>query len=70
MKVSIDKNAGAIYISFSTGKNIQVKAVPIDENIVIDYTKNGKLHGIEILNLNLFDLEQLKSLQYEDLTDK
>lgn len=65
MKVTIDKEANAAYVYLVdnyeqyTGK---VNSEPINENIIIDYTPEGKIFGIEILSLNILDLNNMKDI--------
>lgn len=60
MKIKIDKEAGAAYIYlYSEHEGENLRSEPIDENIVLDYTQDGKLFGIEILSLSILDLEKL-----------
>ena len=40
------------------------RTIPVDENINIDYDKNGKLIGIEILSLDILNLNDLKYIEY------
>ncbi|MDE1827634.1 MAG: DUF2283 domain-containing protein [Candidatus Micrarchaeota archaeon] len=50
MKISYDKQADAANIRFGKG-NYHISA-EIEEGIIVDYTKSGKIIGIEILNLS------------------
>jgi uncharacterized protein YuzE len=62
MKIKIDKDAGAAYIYLINNADAvskPVKSEPVNENIILDYSEDGKLFGIEILNLNLLDLTNL-----------
>ena len=76
MKIQIDKEAGAAYIYVVD--NYQdyignIKSDPINENITIDYTPEGKLFGIEILSLNILDLENMSDKVYvsvDEVTEK
>jgi uncharacterized protein YuzE len=72
MRIIVDKESSLIYISFVKKEDdypgIAANTVIVDENINIDYDKEGKLVGIEILALSILDLEQLKKVEY--LEDK
>ena len=50
MKIKFDPNADAIYIQFQDGKYEISKE--IEEDIIVDYTNEGKVIGIEILNIS------------------
>jgi len=51
--ISIDEEVHAIYIEFLKGRVHRTEEIKVDENckhnITFDYSKNGKLIGIEIL---------------------
>ncbi len=48
MKIRYDAKADALYIEFKKGKVAKTKH--IDEDVSIDYDKQGKVAGIEILS--------------------
>ena len=50
MKITFDKEADAVYIELSNGKFASNKK--IDENTIIDLDKDGKILGIELLNVS------------------
>jgi uncharacterized protein YuzE len=50
LKIKYDPNADAIYIQFQDGKYETSKE--IEEDIILDYTTEGKVLGIEILNIS------------------
>ena len=50
MKITIDKEADAVYIEFSSGKFASNKK--IDEDTIIDLDDKGNILGIEILNVS------------------
>ncbi|MFH1187200.1 MAG: DUF2283 domain-containing protein [Candidatus Levyibacteriota bacterium] len=52
MKFEYDKEADAAYICMEDSiANGQVqKTIELDDNIIVDFDKNGKLLGIEILS--------------------
>lgn len=49
MKITFDKEADAMYIEFSTEEFATNKK--IDDETIIDLDKNGKMIGIELLNV-------------------
>ena len=48
IKFEYDKEAGALYIKVGKGK--VVKTEPISSCSLVDYDKNGKIIGIEMIN--------------------
>jgi len=52
MKFEYDKEADAayIYLEDSIAKGEAEKTIELNDNIVVDFDKNGKLLGIEILS--------------------
>ena len=63
MKIKIDREADAAYIYVVDNYEDyigNIKSDPINENITLDYTPDGKLYGIEVLSLNILDLENMK----------
>lgn len=71
MKITIDKVANAAYLYFisdSEHKKSKLRTVPVDENIVIDYTEEGKLFGIEILSLEILNLENLQHIEFQRIS--
>lgn len=64
MKIEVDRESDAAYIYVVDNHEDyigNIKSDPINENITLDYTPDGKLFGIEILSLNVLDLENMKS---------
>lgn len=68
MEINIDKEAGALYISFFNIRDGEVeetveinnyndKGLEENSNVLIDYDKNGKLLGIEIISSEIKDIE-------------
>lgn len=70
MKIIVDKSADALYIYIEDKSQnvpgIVAKTVIADENVNVDYDKDGKLLGIEILSLNILNLENLKNIEYTE----
>lgn len=65
MRITIDKKADAAYVYLLDNYEEYVgdiKSDPINENIVVDYTPEGKIFGIEILSLNIMDLKNMKDI--------
>ena len=50
MKITFDKEADAVYIEFSSGEFASNKK--IDDDTIIDLDKEGKILGIELLNVS------------------
>ena len=50
MKIEYDKKADAIYIHFQQGE--YEVSEEIADGIIVDYTKDGKVIGIEILEVS------------------
>ena len=52
MKVEYDKEVDAeyIYLKNKIGKGEIEKTIALNDNIILDFNKEGKLVGIEILN--------------------
>ncbi len=52
MKIEYDKDvdAGYIYLVDEIKNGEAVKTIELDSNIILDFDKEGKLLGIEVLN--------------------
>ena len=52
MKIEYDKESDAAYIYLveNIGKGEAVKTIELNQNIILDFDKQGKLLGIEVLN--------------------
>ncbi len=52
MKIEYDKDvdAGYIYLVNEIKDGEAVKTIELDSNIILDFDKDGKLLGIEVLN--------------------
>ncbi len=50
MKITFDQEADAVYIEFNSGDFDSNKK--IDEDTIIDLDKEGKILGIELLNVS------------------
>ncbi len=50
MDIKFDQNADALYIQFQTGK--VKETLKLKDGILVDIGKNGKLFGIEILDVS------------------
>lgn len=65
MRFEYDKevDAGYIYLVEAIGDGEAVKTIELDSNIILDFNKEGKLLGIEVLNASkiLKDNTLLKS---------
>lgn len=52
MKITFDKEADAayIYLKEDIRDGESIKTIKVNDNIILDFDKEGKLLGIEILN--------------------
>ena len=50
MNIEIDKDVDAAYIKIQSEAIQVAKTIEVNENIILDFDKNGKLIGIEVLN--------------------
>jgi len=66
MRISYDKEADAIYISFV---ETTVTTEHREKGVSLDYSSDGKLAGIEILNAkeNLGNIDTLKNILLENI---
>ena len=58
MKIKYDKEIDALYIEF--GKSRAYKTSEKSNNVLIDYDKNGRVLGIEILDYSSSDADSSK----------
>jgi len=64
MRLKVDKENDALYFRFDESSIVESEEV--QPGIILDFNAEGKVVGIEILNLSLRTKpEQLKILQYE-----
>lgn len=64
MRLKVDKENDALY--FRLDESSIVESDEVQPGVVLDFNAEGKVVGIEILNLSLrMTLDQLKVLQYE-----
>ncbi|MDR2966361.1 MAG: DUF2283 domain-containing protein [Methanobacteriaceae archaeon] len=66
-----DPSVDALYIQVEDHQN--PKAIPLNDNVIIDFTKEGKLTGLEILNTSYVlntTVESLKNITSIDLIVK
>jgi uncharacterized protein YuzE len=64
MKLKVDKGNDALY--FRLDESSIIESEEVQPGIVLDFNAEGKVVGIEILNLSSrISSEQLKVLQYE-----
>ncbi|MDP2983177.1 MAG: DUF2283 domain-containing protein [Candidatus Latescibacter sp.] len=64
MKLKIDKENDALY--FRLDESAIVESEEVQPGIILDFKADGKVVGVEILNLSArINPEQLKVLQYE-----
>ena len=50
MDIEIDYEVDADYITIQKEKSEVAKTIEVDESIILDFDKNGKLIGVELLN--------------------
>ncbi len=62
MKIDYDKEVDALYIQFLNEKASETQEV--EPGIIVDFTKDGRVLGIEILNVSkrLLVMESVKDL--------
>lgn len=65
MKIRYDPNADAMYIKLSDEEVKKTRKV--DNNTILDYDKNGKVIGIELLFVKEQMPHLLKEIQVENL---
>ena len=64
MRLKVDKENDALY--FRLDESSIIESEEVQPGIILDFNSNGKVVGIEILNLSdRISLDQLKVLQYE-----
>lgn len=64
MRLKVDKENDALY--FRLDESSIVESEEVQPGVVLDFNADGKVVGIEILNLSTrMSSEQLKVLQYE-----
>lgn len=64
MRVKVDLESNALY--FRISEDEIEESEEISNGIIFDYNKNGKIVGIEILNLKeSFNIEELVNLKVE-----
>jgi uncharacterized protein YuzE len=64
MKLKVDEEGDALY--FRLDESPIVESEEVEPGIILDFNSDGKVVGVEMLNLSLrINPEQLKILQYE-----
>ncbi len=64
MKIKIDKETDALYFRLDDSEIVESEEV--ENGVILDFNKDGKVVGIEILNISQkINPEQLKILQFE-----
>ena len=51
MDITFDEHADALYIRFQPGKRVR-KTVKLQEGLLVDLDRSGKIFGIEILDVS------------------
>lgn len=64
MRLKIDKESDALYFRLDEAEIVESQEV--EPGVILDYDKDGRLVGIEILSLSTrFSIEKLRVLQFE-----
>ena len=64
MKLTIDREADALYLDLD--ESLSFESQEIAPGVILDYSKEGKVVGIEMLYLSKrFDISKLKKLEVE-----
>ncbi len=64
MKLKIDKESDALY--FRLDESSIVESEEVEKGVILDYNKEGKVVGIELLKISeSTSPQQLKNLQFE-----
>ncbi len=64
MRVKVDMESDVLYFRLSEEEIVESEEVSTD--VVLDYDKNGRVVGIEILNIkNQFSVEELSNMKVE-----
>lgn len=64
MKLKVDKESDALY--FRLDESTVVESEEVEPGVILDFNAEGKVVGIEILNLSMrVAPEQLRILQFE-----
>ncbi|KAF5422492.1 MAG: putative protein YuzE [Candidatus Methanocomedens sp.] len=64
MRIKVDLESDALY--FRISEDVIEESEEINKGLIVDYDANGKVVGIEILNVkNKFKLEDLTGLKLE-----
>lgn len=64
MRLKVDTESDALY--FRLDESAVIDSEEVQPGIVLDFNKDGKVVGIEMLNISeRVSIEQLKNFQYE-----
>ncbi len=64
MRVKVDMESNALYFRLSEEQIVESEET--SPGVVLDYDKNGRVVGIEILNIkNQFSVEELSNMKVE-----
>jgi uncharacterized protein YuzE len=64
MKLTIDREADALYLDLDESASFESQEIA--PGVILDYNKEGKVVGIEMLYLSRrFDISQLKKIEVE-----
>ena len=53
MRIEYDKDVDAAYIYLTDARVKSVKTVELNENIILDYDREGKIIGVEVLQASV-----------------
>ncbi len=66
MRLKVDKESDALY--FRLDESSIVESEEVEPGVILDFNKDGKVVGIELLNISLRATpEQLKIIQFENV---
>ncbi|MBI5238603.1 MAG: DUF2283 domain-containing protein [Deltaproteobacteria bacterium] len=66
MRLKVDKENDALY--FRLDESSIVESEEVEPGVILDFNEDGKVVGIELLNLSLRTTpEQLKVIQFENV---
>jgi uncharacterized protein YuzE len=66
MRLKVDKESDALY--FRLDESTIVESEEVEPGVILDFSAEGKVVGIEILNLSMrVAPEQLRILQFESM---
>lgn len=65
MKVHFDEEADAVFLKLDATSKV-IESQEVEEGVILDFDSNGKVIGIEILNVkDRISIEELKELSFK-----